>query len=100
VKDSNGHFSEAQGVVPKNEAFRYADFAIHPSKPTLVAAIKEDHTIDEPSKVINTLVIIDTETTNITTIASGRSFYSHPRFNIKGDKILWFEWGTFSHSQS
>ena len=71
--------------------YRYADFAIHPRQPDLVIAIREDHTIDEPSKVVNTLVLIDAREEKVTVIVEGNDFYASPKWNHDGSKIAWLE---------
>lgn len=42
-----------------NGEYRFADFVVDPSNTrNLIYAIQEDHTIDEPSKVVNSIVSI------------------------------------------
>jgi dipeptidyl aminopeptidase/acylaminoacyl peptidase len=72
--------------------FRYADFDLHPIHRHLLAAVLEDHTIDDPTAVINTLVVINTKTQSLTTIASGADFYAAPRFSPDGARFAFQEW--------
>lgn len=73
-------------------ALRFANFAPHPLHPHLIAAVQEDHTIDEPSKVINSLVLINAETKHITTLHSGFDFYAHPVWSPNAHLLAWVTW--------
>lgn len=75
-----------------NSNHRFGDFVIHPTKPHLLVSILEDHTKPSPADVVNSLVILNTETQEVTTIASGADFYSTARFSPSGDKISWIQW--------
>ena len=79
--------------VPDTESsvYRYADFAVHPQNPDLVLAIREDHTIDEPSKVVNALVVINAANKEVTVVVEGNDFYASPRWNNDGTKAAWIE---------
>ena len=72
--------------------FRYADFDLHPIQNRFLAAVLEDHTNNDPTAVVNTLVVIDTKTQSLTTIASGADFYAAPRFSPDGARITFQEW--------
>lgn len=72
--------------------FRYADFDLHPTHKHFLAAVLEDHTNDDPTTVLNTLVVINTKTQTLTTIASGADFYAAPRFSPDGARIAFQEW--------
>ena len=52
----------------------------------------EDHTNDDPTTVANTLVVINTKTQSLTTIASGADFYAAPRFSPDGARITFQHW--------
>ncbi|CAO1632120.1 unnamed protein product [Sympodiomycopsis kandeliae] len=91
VKDVH-NTSEPERITSQNPPLRYANFAAHPLKPHLIAAIQEDHTIDEPSKVITTLVLINAEEKTITTLHSGYDFYSNPAWSANGDFLAWVSW--------
>ncbi|KAI0298164.1 alpha/beta-hydrolase [Multifurca ochricompacta] len=82
----------AKVIFPEGKPFRYADFNVHPVHRHLLAAVLEDHTNDDPMKVVNTLVIINVKTQSLTTIASGADFYAAPRFSPDGVRIAYQEW--------
>ena len=77
--------------TPESKVYRYADFTVHPQNPDLVFAIREDHTNPEPSKVVNTLVVIDAKTTAVTVVVEGNDFYASPKWNHDGSKAAWIE---------
>lgn len=52
----------------------------------------EDHTNDDPTTVVNTLVVINTKTQSLTSIASGADFYASPRFSPDGARIAFQHW--------
>ena len=83
-------------LIEAEKGIRYGDFSIHPSKPYLVLAIKEDHRNATPetqaTAVINTLVLLDARTNTESTLVQGDDFYSHPRFSPSGSKISWIQW--------
>ncbi|KAG0249608.1 Dipeptidyl aminopeptidase [Mortierella polycephala] len=73
---------EMTPITPENSLWRYADIAIHPSEKFLVC-VREDHTMDTPQTVVNTLVVVrlDTPEPNVEILAEGADFYAAPRFN-------------------
>lgn len=75
-----------------NPAYRYADFTIHPKNPEILVSILEDHTIDVPASVVTTLVSVNTNTSTLTTFASGADFYSSATFSPSGTRITWIQW--------
>ncbi|KIJ67394.1 hypothetical protein HYDPIDRAFT_173941 [Hydnomerulius pinastri MD-312] len=64
----------------------------HPSQQHLLVAISEDHTEDTPSRVVNSLVYIDTLTCTVYPLISGAHFYGAPTFSLDGTKLAWQEW--------
>ena len=46
----------------EGKPYRYACLDPHPKHPHLLVSILEDHTIDTPAGVVNTLVVINTHT--------------------------------------
>ncbi|KAH9073576.1 alpha/beta-hydrolase [Lactarius deliciosus] len=84
--------SEPKAVTPAEVPFRYADFDLHPINRHFLAAVFEDHTNDDPTTVVNTLVVINTKNQSLTTIASGADFYAAPRFSPDGARIAFRQW--------
>ncbi|KIK54757.1 hypothetical protein GYMLUDRAFT_48458 [Collybiopsis luxurians FD-317 M1] len=84
--------SQPEAVTPENKAFRYACFDIHPIHPQFLVSVLEDHTIDSPSTVTNTLVIIDTDAKAVIPLVSGADFYALPRFSPDGSKLAFQHW--------
>ncbi|KAG0046258.1 Dipeptidyl aminopeptidase [Gryganskiella cystojenkinii] len=96
---------EATPLTPENKAWRYADVEIHPSEKFLIC-VREDHTIDTPQTVINTLVVVrlDTKEPNVEVLAEGADFYASARFNpANPSEFAYFSWNhpfmTWDHTQ-
>lgn len=69
---------------------RYADFRVSPDRSTL-ASVRERHMQD--GQVINELVLLDASGASVPRIAaSGRDFYSNPRWSPDGSLISWLSW--------
>ncbi|KAF9426380.1 Dipeptidyl aminopeptidase [Podila epigama] len=92
-------------LTPENKAWRYADIAIHPTEKFLIC-VREDHTVDTPQTVINTLVVVrlDTDEPNVQVLAEGADFYSSPRFNpVVHTDFAYYSWNhpfmTWDHTQ-
>ncbi|KAF8803248.1 alpha/beta-hydrolase [Phlegmacium glaucopus] len=79
-------------VTPEGKPYRYACLEPHPKKPHLLVSILEDHTIDNPSDVVTTLVVINTVTKSVHPLVSGADFYALPRFSPDGSHITWQQW--------
>lgn len=82
---------KADGKVQKiteQKNARFADGVIHPKDGTLFY-VMEKH---EEKEVINSIVSIDPRTGKITTVASGRDFYSSPRLSPDGKKLAYISW--------
>lgn len=79
-------------MLSENSNHRFGDFRIHPKHSHLVVSILEDHTKPAPADVVTTLVVVNTKTQALTTIAQGSDFYSTPRFSPNGEKISWIQW--------
>ncbi|KAI6008748.1 Alpha/Beta hydrolase protein, partial [Pisolithus orientalis] len=82
----------AEPVSPDDPIYRYANFAVHPEKQHLLVSILEDHTVDTPQTVVNTLCVVNTTRKAIFPLVGGADFYSSPVFNPSGTKIAWQEW--------
>lgn len=93
VKRTAALWDEPELIAPsEGPNLRYADFQPHPLYPHLILAIQEDHTIDEPSKVVNTLVLIDAYSKQVTILHSGYDFYSSPNWSVTGEFVAWISW--------
>ncbi len=86
--------------------YRYADFCVSPHR-RLMYAVCEDHLIDEPSRVVNTIVVIELtsglhEEPRSSVAGSHRVIlnsernpdvmFSNPRVDPTGSYICWIEW--------
>ncbi|KEI41704.1 uncharacterized protein L969DRAFT_15723 [Mixia osmundae IAM 14324] len=90
---SSGEWSKAVSVVPRHPAYRYGDLEICPTEPDLLVAVREDHTIDEPSKVINSIVLVDMgKRETIMTLAGGCDFYTTPKLSPDGKLLSWIDY--------
>ena len=75
---------------PRTDALRYADGVIDRRRGRIIC-VQEDHTL--PGKVINTLVSIDiTRVQAPRILACGNDFYSAPRLNPDGNRLVWLTW--------
>ncbi|KAG5634963.1 hypothetical protein H0H81_000199 [Sphagnurus paluster] len=83
---------EPEAVTPESSVYRFASFGVHPIQDHLLVAILEDHTVDEPSAVVNTLCIINTNTKTVHPLVSGADFYALPKFSPAGTHIAWQQW--------
>ncbi|KAF4622355.1 hypothetical protein D9613_009516 [Agrocybe pediades] len=84
--------SEPEPITPEGETYRYAGIQQHPTYEGLLVAIQEDHTVDIPSQVINTLVVIDAGQKTVRCLLSGADFYAQPKFSPDGSKLAWIQW--------
>ena len=71
-------------------SFRYADTVISPRQ-NLLICVREDHSASgEP---VNSLVSINlNDSGSVQTLVSGSDFYSSPRLNPDGTKLVWLCW--------
>jgi hypothetical protein len=81
-----------QSLLLVGKPYRYACLEPHPKWPHLLVSILEDHTIDNPSDIVNTLVVINTHTKSLHPLVSGADFYALPRFSPDGSHITWQQW--------
>ncbi|PWZ00725.1 hypothetical protein BCV70DRAFT_226552 [Testicularia cyperi] len=97
-------------VTPANKLHRFGDFGPHPTDSNLVLAILEDHSNDTPSKVVNSVVLLDLSASpaNVRVLLHGnpggdakpgsganpnaRDFYTYPRFSPNGKYVCWVSW--------
>ncbi|MEJ5223758.1 MAG: hypothetical protein WHV44_04825, partial [Anaerolineales bacterium] len=71
--------------------YRYADAVFDAARNRLIC-VREDHSVDEPAKVVNALVSVDAESGETRLLAAGSDFYSTPRLSPSGDQLCWLEW--------
>lgn len=77
-------------ITPYTEGikFRYADGVVTPDKKWLIL-VRESH----GKTVKNDLVAVSTDgSQQVKVLAQGYDFYSFPRINASGDKIVWTSW--------
>ncbi|SCV73315.1 BQ2448_7241 [Microbotryum intermedium] len=104
-KAHRGEWQEPKRVTKESKVDRFANFSsAHPEASSLILAVHEDHTIDEPAKVVNNIVLIDTSTeATPTVVIGGADFYSCPSFSPSGKSkaflmvelskyVSWIEW--------
>jgi len=71
-------------------SFRYAD-AVIARRQNLLICVREDHST--PGEPVNCLVSIDLNGAgSVRTLVSGSDFYSSPRLNPDGTKLVWLCW--------
>jgi dipeptidyl aminopeptidase/acylaminoacyl peptidase len=78
-------------IVEANKDVYYADFAVHPLRPHLTAAIQERHDVATIADVKNSLVVIDSSTKEVTVLVAGTDFVTSPRFSPDGTKLCWVQ---------
>ena len=79
-------------ALTEDSAQRYADPVVDAKRRRLIA-ICEDHTVDRPSEVVNSLVAIDLDgKTAPRRLAGGCDFYAAPRLSPDGRKLAWISW--------
>ncbi len=79
-------------AVSAEAPMRYANPVLDGQRQRLIA-IREDHTVDRPSDVVNTLVAIDLAAGHRQVVlASGHDFYAWPRLSPDGRQLAWLCW--------
>lgn len=76
----------------EDKPYYYACLEPHPSYPEFLISVLEDHTIDIPSKVNTTLVVIDTVKKALRPLLSGADFYALAKVSPDGKKLAWVQW--------
>ncbi|GAA5868997.1 hypothetical protein JCM16303_000331 [Sporobolomyces ruberrimus] len=88
-------WSEPEQITPKSDVLRFANFHPHPTDPSLVLAVLEDHTKPDPAEVVNSVVLISKNSEGspvLSTVASGNDFYGSPRFSPSAKSISFHTW--------
>ncbi|KAF8063411.1 Alpha/Beta hydrolase protein [Lyophyllum atratum] len=83
---------EPEAVTPESKVHRFANFEVHPVHTHLLVSVLEDHTIDEPAAIVNTLCIINTKTNTVHPLVSGADFYASSKFSPDGTRLAWEQW--------
>jgi hypothetical protein len=83
---------QTEPITPSDKPYRYADFKINPVNPSLIVSVMEDHTINKPAQVVNTLVLVDVQAKTVSPLVSGADFYIAPRFTPDGSRLVWQQW--------
>ncbi|ORY77611.1 Alpha/Beta hydrolase protein [Leucosporidium creatinivorum] len=93
-RKASGSWSEPVQVSPPSDVLRFANFHAHPTSPSLLLTVVEDHTNDKPSTVVNTLGLLDVSSPSpaLHPIASGADFYSTPQWSPSGKYLSWIQW--------
>jgi hypothetical protein len=75
---------------------RFADFTVYPNHQsgTHLVSVLEDHTIDTPQTVRNTLCVINTTTKHVSELQGieEADFFAAPAFSPDGTKLVWQQW--------
>jgi len=81
--------------IPDGAALRFADFTSVPTTPDVVYCVCEDHTVDTPVGVINTitsLTITTPTTATLETLVSGDDFYAYPTLSPTTNTLTYTHW--------
>jgi hypothetical protein len=104
---SSQGLSSVDITPPDQKVFRYADLSLDPLRRGFIYAIREDHTIDTPSKVVNCIVAIPSPRSSEdpwepTAVSDQRvlvneeqdpsTMYSTPLVDPSGRFLCWMEW--------
>jgi hypothetical protein len=82
---------EAPQLFTRIDGMRYAD-AILDANHDRIIVVREDHTTDT-LQPINTILSISTAgDDNGQILVSGNDFYSTPRLNLEGTRLVWLTW--------
>ncbi|PWN45390.1 hypothetical protein IE81DRAFT_320139 [Ceraceosorus guamensis] len=93
---SNGVFLVAPGEEPRqiredSPTSLLGDFHAHPTLP-LMLCVHEDHTVDTPEGVKNSIGCLDTRTGKLHALVEGPDFSTAPRFSPCGRFVVWVSW--------
>lgn len=72
----------------------FANFAVHTKRPELLVSILEDHTVDTPQTVKNSLCVINTVDKKVYPVGGlpPADFYASPLVSPDGRKLAWQQW--------
>lgn len=79
--------------ITKDGPYRFAELTYDRGRGRLLA-VREDHTVDVPARVVNTLVSIPLDGASEVgeVIVAGGDFYSSPRLSSDGRHLAWITW--------
>ena len=80
-----------EAVTPADVPLRFADFIMDASRRRLIAVV-EDHTEDEPSKVVNYIGAVSLDNGSVQVLVEGDDFYSSPKLTKDGQKLAFVSW--------
>ncbi len=80
---------KTEAIVEDKTVYRYANPDIREDQ---VLCVREDHTVDVPKDVVNTIVLIDMKSKKSTIVAEGSDFYSFPKFSPDGKSFVYTSW--------
>jgi len=89
-------------LLPDNTNWRYAELSVFKTNPNVPIAVLGDHTKQDYSAVVTSLVAINTISQDVHAIAQGADFYLCPSVIRDGSRLSWIQWQaliTF-HSES
>ena len=79
--------------ITKGGPYRYAELTWDRTRRRLLA-VREDHTVDVPARVVNTIVALAGEDGSEVgeILVSGGDFYSNPAISPDGNLLAWITW--------
>ena len=80
-----------EAVTPADVPLRFADFIMDAPRRRLIAVV-EDHTEDEPSKVVNYIGAVSLDNGSVQVLVEGDDFYSSPKLSNDGQKLAFVSW--------
>eukprot|EP00977_Amphora_coffeiformis_P020222 scaffold8005_cov275-Amphora_coffeaeformis.AAC.40 len=78
-------------ITADDNRFRFADGVLDEKTGTLYC-VREDHLHPEPKHVVNEIVAVDTQTGDMTVVATGNDFYAAPRLSPDGQSLAYVTW--------
>lgn len=85
---------EPQALTPDDVPWRYAD-GVHDVRRGELICVREDHTVDTPDAVVNTIVAVPLKgdpSAKQRVVTEGADFYAAPRLSGDGRHLAWVCW--------
>lgn len=92
--DQNIYFCAFNGsplAITNSTNCSYADLQLDLQRHRLVCILQQGNS-DDTVEDVNTLISIDLETHNLSTLHSGNDFYASPRISPCGQQLAWLSW--------